>query len=163
MTSNIGSQHIARSAGKMGFKSDDVKQEFKDRRDLVMAEVKRTLSPEFINRIDEVIVFDSLTEEQLRGIVKILIQRLNEGLVDRGIQLAVNDEVCAWLVDTTCQDRSYGARPLRRVIQRMVEDPLAEALLVGSFKAGDTVLVDRSDDSGLSIETVTEKTPVEAV
>ena len=67
MTSNIGSQHVARTGGKLGFKSDDREQEFKDRRDLVMAEVKRTLSPEFINRIDEIIVFDALTEEQLRA------------------------------------------------------------------------------------------------
>ena len=60
-------------------------------------------------------------------------------------------------------DADYGARPLRRVIQNMIEDPLAEALLVGRFRAGDTVLVDRDDDSGLSIESATEKTPVEAV
>jgi len=134
MTSNIGSQHVARTGGKMGFKSEDRDQAFKDRRDLVMNEVKRTLSPEFLNRIDEIIVFDALSEEQLRAIVRILIDRLNRGLVERRIQVVVTDEVCAWLVATTCQDRSFGARPLRRAIQRHIEDALSEALIQGRFQ-----------------------------
>jgi len=125
MTSNIGSQQVVRTGGKMGFK---------DRRDLVMNEVKRTLSPEFINRIDEIIVFDALSEEQLRQIARIMIQRLNRGLEERGIQIDVTDEVCAWLVDTTCQDRSFGARPLRRAIQRHIEDTLSDALIRGRFQ-----------------------------
>jgi ATP-dependent Clp protease ATP-binding subunit ClpC len=133
MTSNIGSEHVARTAGKLGFKGDSAAQEFKDRRDLVMNEVKRTLRPEFINRIDEVIVFDALTEVQLAQIARIMIQRLNEGLEDRKLQLVVTDEVCEWLVQTTCQDRSYGARPLRRAIQRYIEDALSEALIRGRF------------------------------
>jgi ATP-dependent Clp protease ATP-binding subunit ClpC len=137
MTSNIGSQHVARSGGKMGFKADDQKQEFRDRRDMVMAEVKRTLSPEFINRLDEIIVFDALAEEQLRQIARIMIQRLNTGLEDQKIQLRVTDEVCDWLVRTTCQDRSYGARPLRRAIQRHIEDELSEALIKGRLEKGD--------------------------
>jgi ATP-dependent Clp protease ATP-binding subunit ClpC len=136
MTSNIGSQHVARTAGKLGFKGDDVRQEFKDRRDLVMAEVKRTLSPEFINRIDEIVVFDALTEEELRQIVRILIESLNVGLADHGIELTVTDDVCNFLVETTCQDRSYGARPLRRAIQRHIEDALSEALISGSVERG---------------------------
>jgi ATP-dependent Clp protease ATP-binding subunit ClpC len=98
-----------------------------------MAEVNRTLSPEFINRIDEIIVFDALTERQLQDIAKIMIRRLNEGLEERGIQLAVGEGVCEWLVNTTCQDRSFGARPLRRAIQRHIEDGLSEALIVGRF------------------------------
>jgi ATP-dependent Clp protease ATP-binding subunit ClpC len=141
MTSNIGSQQVVRSGGKMGFKSDDREQEFKDRRDLVMTEVKRTLSPEFINRIDEIIVFDALTEEQLRQIARILIQRLNVGLEERGIQIEVSDGACEWLVATTCQDRSFGARPLRRAIQRHIEDALSEALIRGRFPDGGSIEV----------------------
>jgi len=133
MTSNIGSQHVARTTGKLGFKSDSREQQFKDRRELVMGEVKRTLSPEFINRIDEIIVFDALTEQQLRDIARIMIRRLNEGLKEREIELAVTDEACDWLVKTTCQDRSYGARPLRRAIQRHIEDALSEALITGQL------------------------------
>jgi ATP-dependent Clp protease ATP-binding subunit ClpC len=134
MTSNIGSQHVARTGGKMGFKSEDREQAFKDRRDLVMNEVKRTLSPEFLNRLDEIIVFDALSEDQLRAIVRILIDRLNRGLAERRMQVSVTDEVCAWLVMTTCQDRSFGARPLRRAIQRHIEDALSEALIQGRFQ-----------------------------
>jgi ATP-dependent Clp protease ATP-binding subunit ClpC len=136
MTSNIGSQHIARTAGKMGFQTDDQERQFKDRRDLVMAEVKRTLSPEFINRIDEVIVFDALIEEQLKQIARIMIERLNLGLEEQGIRLQVTDAVCQMLVDQTCQDRSYGARPLRRAIQRHIEDALSEALIAGDLARG---------------------------
>jgi ATP-dependent Clp protease ATP-binding subunit ClpC len=136
MTSNIGSSHIARSAGKLGFQASDTEKAFKDRRELVMNEVKRTLSPEFINRIDEIIVFDALTEDQLRDIARIMIRRLNESLEERNIRLEVTDEACAWLVDTTCQDRSYGARPLRRAIQRHIEDALSESLIQGRFQEG---------------------------
>ena len=98
-----------------------------------MAEVKRTLSPEFINRIDEIIVFDALTEEQLREIARIMIDRLNEGLEERGIRVSRHRRGLRWLVETTCQDRSYGARPLRRAIQRHIEDALSEALIQGRF------------------------------
>jgi len=142
MTSNIGSQHVARSGGKLGFKTEDKDQAFKDRRDLVMTEVKRTLSPEFINRIDEIIVFDALSEEQLRAIVRIMIRRMNRGLEERDIQILVTDEVCAWLVATTCHDRSFGARPLRRAIQRHIEDALSEALIQGQFQGAAQIQVD---------------------
>jgi ATP-dependent Clp protease ATP-binding subunit ClpC len=135
MTSNIGSEDVARSAGKLGFQTDKREQKFKDRRELVMTAVKRTLRPEFINRIDELIVFDPLTEEQLCQIARIMIERLNEGLVERKIALTVTDDVCGWLVKTTCQDRAYGARPLRRGIQRYIEDALSEELIRGEFPA----------------------------
>ena len=146
MTSNIGSQHVARTAGKLGFKTDSREEEFKDRRDLVMSEVKRTLSPEFINRIDEIIVFDALSEEQLQGIARIMIHRLNAGLKERDVQLTVTDDVCNWLVQTTCQDRSYGARPLRRAIQRHIEDSLSEALIRGEFPERGLIEVYLEDD-----------------
>ncbi|HEX5044172.1 MAG TPA: ATP-dependent Clp protease ATP-binding subunit [Candidatus Polarisedimenticolaceae bacterium] len=134
MTSNIGSQHVARTGGRLGFKGSEREQEFKDRRDLVMAELRRTLSPEFINRLDEIIVFDALSEEQLRNIARIMVERLNISLQQRGIQLVVGDDVCAWLVRETVSDRSYGARPLRRAIQRHIEDSLSEALIEGRFQ-----------------------------
>jgi ATP-dependent Clp protease ATP-binding subunit ClpC len=156
MTSNIGSQHVARTSGKMGFQADDQVQQFKDRRDLVMAEVKRTLSPEFINRIDEVIVFDALTEDQLEQIIRIMISRLNEGLVEREIQIAVTDEVCEWLVHTTCEDRSYGARPLRRAIQRHIEDALSEALIEGRFADRGQIEVYLDEDATLRFRSTVE-------
>ncbi|MBD3867098.1 MAG: ATP-dependent Clp protease ATP-binding subunit [Acidobacteria bacterium] len=134
MTSNIGSGHVDQTISKVGFKSDDRVQEFKERRDMVLAEVKRTLSPEFINRIDEVIVFDSLTEEQLGEIARIMIRRLNASLSDRNTEIVATDEACRWLVQATCKDRAYGARPLRRAIQKHIEDALSDAIITGRFQ-----------------------------
>jgi ATP-dependent Clp protease ATP-binding subunit ClpC len=141
MTSNIGSQHVARTGGRMGFQNPERSQQFRDRRDLVLGEMKRTLSPEFINRIDEVIVFDALSEDELTDIVRILLRRLNAGLIDRKVEVVVSDEVCDWLVKTTCTDRAYGARPLRRAIQRAIEDPLSEALIRGTVVTGGPIEV----------------------
>ncbi len=157
MTSNIGSNHVARMAGKLGFQTDDSEQQFKDRRDLVLNEVKRTLSPEFINRIDEIIVFDALSEDQLAQIARIMIRQLNEGLSEREIELQVTDEVCEWLVETTCQDRSFGARPLRRAIQRHIEDALSEALIGGDLVDGGTIEV-FLDDGKLGFRPLEERT-----
>jgi ATP-dependent Clp protease ATP-binding subunit ClpC len=136
MTSNIGSQHVARTGGKLGFKTEDQAQAFKDRRTLVMGEMRKTLSPEFINRIDEVIVFDALADEQLQAIAVLMVRQLNKGLEDRGVQLTVGENVADWLVRTSCQDRAYGARPLRRAIQRHIEDALSEALIRGRLVKG---------------------------
>ena len=132
MTSNIGSAQVQKGA-KMGFQSPGRETDYKNRREAVMAEVKRTLSPEFINRIDEIIVFDPLTEEELLHVSRLMIEQLNRTLNDRKIRLVPNEEVYAWLVQTTCQDRSYGARPLRRAIQRHIEDALSENLIQGKF------------------------------
>jgi ATP-dependent Clp protease ATP-binding subunit ClpC len=132
MTSNIGSTEISKG-GKVGFDSGNRETAYKNRRDLVMSEVKRTLSPEFINRIDEIIVFDALTEEDLLQIARMMIEQLNQTLTDKNFRLTPTSEVYEWLVETTCQDRSYGARPLRRAIQRHIEDALSENLIQGKF------------------------------
>jgi ATP-dependent Clp protease ATP-binding subunit ClpC len=133
MTSNLGSQHIVKTGGRLGFKSEDADQTNKDSKDMVMGVVRRSLSPEFINRIDEIIVFSALSEDQLEDITQLMVRQLNKTLEDRGFEVEVSDEVCKWLVQTTCRDRSYGARPLRRAIQRHIEDELSEALLQGQF------------------------------
>jgi ATP-dependent Clp protease ATP-binding subunit ClpC len=134
MTSNIGSGQIVQSVPTVGFKAGGAAQEFKERRDLVLGEVRKTLSPEFINRIDEVIVFDSLTEDELKEIAGIMFRRLSESLEDRKTEITATEEVCEWLVQTTCKDRSYGARPLRRAIQKHIEDALSEAIITGKFE-----------------------------
>jgi ATP-dependent Clp protease ATP-binding subunit ClpC len=131
LTSNIGSQKMDKG-GKMGFQKDSVHLG-RARRELVMDEVKRVLSPEFINRLDEIIVFDPLSEEQLRAIARLMIERLNENLKERGISVQVDEAVYHWLVDTTCKDRSYGARPLRRAIQKNIEDALSEGMIRGEI------------------------------
>ena len=102
---------------------------------MVLGEVKRTFNPEFINRIDEIIVFEALTDDDLRRIMALLVTQLNENLVDRKLNIALTPEVVDWIIEVTCKDRSYGARPLRRAIQRYVEDPLSEELIRGHLAA----------------------------
>src|SRR5580704_10792550 len=128
MTSNIGARFIQKKSS-MGFQSSDTGEIAKSVSDMVLGEVKRTFNPEFINRIDEIIVFEALTDEDLRQIMGLLVHQLNANLVDRRLQIEVLPEVIDWIIEITCQDRSYGARPLRRALQRYIEDPLAEELI----------------------------------
>ena len=99
-----------------------------------MSEVRRTFRPEFLNRIDEVIVFHPLSEDQLLEITRMMIAKLNEALEEKGDQVSLTEEVYRWLVDNTCKDRSYGARPLRRAIQKHIEDALSERLIQQQFQ-----------------------------
>ena len=103
---------------------------------MVLGEVKRTFNPEFINRIDETIVFEALSNKDLEKIAQLLIVQLNEHLADRHLSLELTQEAVSWIIDQTCKDRSYGARPPRRAIQRYVEDPLSEELIRGRLKEG---------------------------
>jgi ATP-dependent Clp protease ATP-binding subunit ClpC len=136
MTSNIGARFIQKKAS-MGFQSADKGELQKSVTDMVLGEVKRTFNPEFINRIDELIVFDPLSDDDLRRIATMLVENLNAHLVDRQLKIHVQTEVIDWIIDATCRDRSYGARPLRRAIQRYIEDPLSEALIRGELRGGD--------------------------
>jgi ATP-dependent Clp protease ATP-binding subunit ClpC len=136
MTSNIGARYIQKKAS-MGFQGSDVSMADKNVTDMVLGEVKRTFNPEFINRIDEIIVFEALSDDDLRRITALLIEQLNANLVDRRMRIHVSADVIDWVIDTTCKDRSYGARPLRRALQRYVEDPLAEELIRGHLQDGD--------------------------
>ena len=136
MTSNIGARYIQKRAG-MGFQSGDTQDVQRSVSEMVLGEVKRTFNPEFINRIDEIIVFEALSDEDLRKITRMLVAQLNENLSNRGIRISIASEVVDWIVGMTCQDRSYGARPLRRAIQRYVEDPLSDELIRGNLESGD--------------------------
>jgi len=128
MTSNIGAR-IIQKQGRLGFRSTDAATVTRDIRDRVMAEVKKEFNPEFLNRLDDVIVFDPLTDEDLLSICRMMIRQLNETMAESHIVLAISDEACRWLVNETCQEKIYGARPLRRGIQKHIEDPLAEWVL----------------------------------
>jgi ATP-dependent Clp protease ATP-binding subunit ClpC len=101
--------------------------------DLVKSEVKRTFNPEFLNRLDEVIIFHALSDADLIQILELLVQQLNANLAQKAITISVNEEAKKWILDKTLVDRSYGARPLRRALQRYVEDPLSEALIAGQI------------------------------
>jgi ATP-dependent Clp protease ATP-binding subunit ClpC len=135
MTSNIGARFIQKKAS-MGFQTPDSREIQKSVSELVLGEVKRTFNPEFINRVDEIIVFDPLSDDDLRRISLLLIGTLNEHLADRQLRIEVMPEVIDWIIEVTCNDRSYGARPLRRAIQRYIEDPLSEELIRGQLRTG---------------------------
>ena len=135
MTSNIGARYIQKKSS-LGFQSPDAKEVSRSVNDMVLGEVKRTFNPEFINRIDETIVFEALSNKDLEKIAQLLIVQLNEHLADRRLSLELTQEAVSWIIGQTCKDRSYGARPLRRAIQRYVEDPLSEELIRGRLKEG---------------------------
>jgi ATP-dependent Clp protease ATP-binding subunit ClpC len=166
MTSNVGAKDLLKDTS-LGFRpvTTDEEQEreavYDRMRTKVLEQLKSSFRPEFLNRIDSQVVFRSLTVEEIREIVDLLLARVRVQLNAQQIELEVTAEAKDHVIKLG-YDVDYGARPLRRVIQSMIEDPLAEALLVGRFKSGDTVRVDRDEDSGLSIEAVKEKTPVEA-
>ena len=132
MTSNIGSIYILDVAG------DDSKYE--QMRDRVMEAVRESFRPEFLNRIDEIIIFHSLRKDELREIVKLQVQRLEERLRERKLSLKISNEALDWIVQVG-YDPVYGARPLKRAIQRELETPIAKAILRGEFHEGDTIYV----------------------
>ena len=166
MTSNVGAKSLLKDTS-LGFKpvSVDQGQEqqavYERMRDKVLEQLKTQFRPEFLNRVDSFVVFRSLTVEEVRQIVELLLARVRTQLLSQQIDLVVTAEAKDHLIKLG-YDVDYGARPLRRVIQNMIEDPLAEALLLGRFKGGQTVVIDRSPDAGLSIEPLAEKMPVEA-
>jgi ATP-dependent Clp protease ATP-binding subunit ClpC len=131
MTSNIGAQ-LLQKQGHLGFRTlSDRDAEYQDRREMVLRELRSVLHPEFLNRVDEIIVFDALTDENLLAITRLMIRQLNASLSEKGIQISVTDDAYRWLIEKTCGDRSYGARPLRRAIQKHIEDVLSESLILG--------------------------------
>ena len=146
MTSNIGARYIEKKR-RMGFSSGEPEETADAVREMVTSEVKRTFNPEFINRIDEIIIFDALGDEDLARITRLLIERLNEHLKEKSIAVGIEDEAIAWLLAQTVKDRSYGARPLRRAIQRYIEDPLSEAFMRGELESAPLVI--GAKDGGL--------------
>jgi ATP-dependent Clp protease ATP-binding subunit ClpC len=112
---------------------------------MVMGEVKRTFNPEFLNRVDEVILFDALTDQDLVQITRLLVEQLNQNLKEKGIVMSIRDEAVEWLLGRTLADRSYGARPLRRAIQRHIEDALSEAFIRGRIRGGRPIEVGVKD------------------
>jgi ATP-dependent Clp protease ATP-binding subunit ClpC len=135
MTSNIGAKYLVNEKKSLGFNSGNEEQINATVEKNVMAEVKKAFNPEFLNRLDETILFQSLSDSDLIQIVELLIQSLNANLAQKSITISVNDEAKKWILDKTMVDRSYGARPLRRALQRYVEDPLSEALISGHITA----------------------------
>jgi len=150
MTSNAGVELIKREAS-LGFTpqasgSKARKQGYEDMKDKVMAEVRKTFRPEFLNRLDDILVFHELTEEQLRKIVDLMAKDLEERLSERKLALEMTDAAKSWLAKAGF-DPVFGARPLRRALERYVENPLSTRVLRGDFNEGDKVIVDLADDA----------------
>ena len=145
MTSNIGARHLQKRSS-LGFQASEASSQSQVE-DLVRSEVKRTFNPEFLNRLDEVIIFNPLTDDDLLRIVLLLVEQINAQLAHRQISLHVTEEAAKWILVKTCSDRSYGARPLRRALQKYLEDPLSEALIQGSIHRPACLEVFLQDDS----------------
>lgn len=138
MTSNIGARFIQKK-GTMGFQANtDASREKLE--EMVMSSVRQTFNPEFINRLDEIIIFDELKDEELLDVIQLQIAQMNKTLSTRALEVRLTDEAKRWIVAKTCADRSYGARPLRRALQKYVEDPLSEALIQGHL--GEATLIE---------------------
>ena len=145
MTSNVGASLIT-TTSKLGFAtSDDVsKDKYEKLKDTVNEEMKKTFRPEFLNRIDDIIVFSHLSKPEIRQIAELMMKDLLKRLDEQGIKIDVSEEVKDFLSEDGYSE-AYGARPLRRLIQSKIEDGLAEEILTGEYKAGDTVLLKMED------------------
>jgi len=150
MTSNIGAELIRKGHG-IGFasRSDEARlqqQSYDTMKDKLLGEVKKAFKPEFLNRIDSVIVFHPLNKEQIREIVDLMLTTVTKQLSEKEIKLRVSDDAKDFL-GKKGYDEIYGARPLRRVIQDLLEDRISEDILRGNFKAGDIICVDLEEDA----------------
>jgi ATP-dependent Clp protease ATP-binding subunit ClpC len=127
---------------------------------MVMSEVKRAFNPEFLNRLDETILFNPLSDEDLLKIIGLMVHQINVNLVPKQLTIRLAEDAARYILEKTCGDRSYGARPLRRALQKYIEDPLSEALIQGSLPRPAELEVYLSD-TGLYVRPVRdEQAPV---
>ncbi|MBT9161258.1 MAG: ATP-dependent Clp protease ATP-binding subunit ClpC [Dehalococcoidia bacterium] len=144
MTSNLGSQEFQRQS--IGFRrGDETRADRQRKKSAVESTLKQTFRPEFLNRIDDIIIFDELSEEQLHQIVELMLKEIQERLAERKITVSLTPEAKSWLASEGF-DPMYGARPLRRALQRSLESPLSKRILQGEFQDGDHILVERGAD-----------------
>lgn len=155
MTSNIGARAIQKS-GSLGFAADRNASREKLEEN-VMSSVKQTFAPEFINRLDEIVMFDELNDEDLLRIIDLQVGKLNIMTAVQNITVALTDDAKQWLIDKTCIDRKYGARPLKRALQKYVEDELSESILKGEIGTSGNIEV-FSHEGGLAFRTATADT-----
>ncbi len=159
MTSNLGAR-IIQKRSSMGFQAnaDSSRERVEEE---VMSQVKQTFAPEFINRLDEIILFDELNNEDLSRIVDLQVAKLNKIVESRELKILLTDDARTWLIDKTCADRKYGARPLKRALQKYVEDELSEALIQGEVTEESTVEVYAAGEKLAFREVRTKKTEKE--
>jgi len=140
MTSNLGTTY-AKAGPAIGFHSGAQPSEVERFQDDILQSLKKTFRPEFLNRIDEIVVFNRLTRENVMQIVDLQMREIRDRLQEQGVRLSITPAAKGWLADKG-YDEAFGARPLRRALQRYVESPLSQRLLAGQFQSGDEVLID---------------------
>lgn len=158
MTSNVGADML-RKKGSLGFVAQKENVDYDDMKNRLMDEVKRTFKPEFLNRIDDIIVFQSLTKENLHHIVELEVKEVANRLREQGIKISLSQEALNLLIEKGF-DPVFGARPLKRTIQKLIEDPLAEEIISGRFKDGSRLRVERNSDDTLTFELETAEVPI---
>ena len=163
MTSNIGSKVIEKGGGGLGFEfsGESIEDSQYNRiKSLVNEELKQYFRPEFLNRLDEIIVFRQLTKNEVKDIAEIMLREVFSRLSEKGIKLSVTDSFKERLVEEG-YNPSYGARPLRRAVMRLLEDSLAEEVLSGRIKDGDIALVDIDENKKVTVKISSEESPQE--
>jgi len=154
MTSNVGTKFIQNST-PLGFQQVTSKNTYKKIKDAVLDELKNKFNPEFLNRIDDIVVFHQLEKEHLVKIINLLVDELNKQLIDQDLAVELSDEIVDWLIEKNYQP-SYGARPMRRAIQKYIEDSLSEEILKGKFKGVKKIKVILEDDHPVFVESEVE-------
>ncbi len=154
MTSNLGTR-FTDNIMPLGFQRSTHESKYREIKDKVLGELRKTFNPEFLNRVDEIVVFHQLEKEHLIKIIDFLINELNKQLIDHDLAVELSNEVVEWLIKKNYQP-SYGARPMRRAIQKYIEDPLSEEILKGRFKDVKKVKVILENDSLVFVESETE-------
>lgn len=145
MTSNVGAE-ILRQKGSLGFSSQDKEMTYQDMKSRLLDEIKKTFKPEFLNRLDDIIVFQSLTKEDLVKIINLEIKEFAQRLQEKGMTIELSSDALEFLTEKGF-DPTFGARPLKRTIQRYLEDPLAEELIMGRYKEGSAIIVRREREN----------------
>jgi ATP-dependent Clp protease ATP-binding subunit ClpC len=153
MTSNIGAATISKNVSFGFAQADESGLSYEEMKDRIMGELKKVFRPELLNRIDEVIVFHKLSKDEIKTIVDLMMKRLREQMVEHEAAIELTEEAKELLVEKG-YDPAMGARPLRRAIQRFIEDPLADFVLGRSIKPGSTILIARKDEEEVDITIV---------
>jgi ATP-dependent Clp protease ATP-binding subunit ClpC len=133
---------MIKNESAFGFQKQDEDSSYESMKERVQDEIEKVFRPEFLNRVDDTIVFRHLTEEDLKDVIELEVAKVRQRLSERGLALVLTDQSKEFIIKKACKKLEFGARPLRRAIENMIEDPLSEELLKGEFEGQDTITVD---------------------